>query len=78
MLTKPPLNMEFDKLYILRQTIESKIMQMLAELEWAQEQKKLQRWRSWVQSAQKAEDANKNYIKKVNRKRWVLKEVVDA
>lgn len=78
MLTKPPLNMEFDKLYILRQTIESKIMQMLAELEWAQEQKKLQRWRSWVQSPQKGEDANKNCIQKVNRKRWVLKEVVDA
>eukprot|EP00435_Cladocopium_sp_Y103_P035539 s765_g9.t1 len=50
-------------------------MQMLAELEWAQEeQKKLQRWRSWVQSPQKGEDANKNCIQKVNRKRWVLKE----
>eukprot|EP00435_Cladocopium_sp_Y103_P053486 s765_g17.t1 len=72
MLTMLPLNTtEFDKLCNLRQAIESNTMQILAELEWAQEeQKKLQRWRSWVQSAQKAEDANKNYIKKVNRKRW--------
>ena len=75
MLNMPILNAtEFEQLYKLRQSIESNTMKVLAEQKLLQEQQKqLQRRRSRMQSAQKVEDANKNYTKTVHRKRWVLK-----
>ena len=76
MLTMPTLNTaEFERLYKLRQAIESYTVQILTELEWAQEQqKKFQQLQRQVQLAQTEEDMNKHYTKRFHGKRWVFKD----
>lgn len=74
MLTMPTLNTtEFEKLYNLRQAIESSTMKILAELEWAQEeQKKLEQQKREIELAQTEEDMHKHYKKEFRGKRWVF------
>ena len=76
MLTMPTLNTaEFERLYNLRQAIESYTVKILTELEWAQEQqKKFEQLQRQVQLAQTEEDMNKHYTKRFHGKRWVFKD----
>ena len=76
MLTMPKMNTtEFERLYNLRQAIESNTMKVLAELECAQEeQKNLEQQKREIQRAQTEEDMNRHYMKQFHGKRWVFKD----
>eukprot|EP00435_Cladocopium_sp_Y103_P044427 s765_g12.t1 len=75
MLTMPTMNTtEFERLYNLRQAIESSTMNILAELERAQvEQKELEKQKKEVELAQTEEDMNRHYKKQFHGTRWVFK-----
>ena len=76
MLTMPTMNTtEFERLYNLRQAIESSTMKILAELECAQEeQKKLEQQKKEIERAKTEEDMNRHYMKQFHGKRWVFKD----
>ena len=75
MLTMPAMNTtEFERLYNLRQAIESSTMKILAELDCAQEeQKNLEHQKKEIERAKTEEDMNKQYKKQFHGKRWVFK-----
>ena len=79
MLSMPTLNThEFERLYNLRQAIESSTMEILAELECAQEeQANLEKQKKEIQHAQTEEDMNRHYTKQFHGKRWVFKTSAD-